>query len=259
MLKHFDEAYEVTQQVAENLTKNEFFKRKVERLNNSLESASAEFLIEHCLNFEFNGEIALVSSFGTEAAILLHIVSLMDKQLPIYFINTGKIFTLTLRYKDDLINLFDLRNVREVHPEKSELADLDANGQLWASDTEKCCKIRKVKPNQKILSEYNCWITGRKRFHGGSRNNLRKFEYLDGKIKVNPLIYWERKQINSYFEKNRIPRHPLLEKGFLSVGCHHCSEPSFDQKNPRSGRWKGKDKSECGIHLPIPCSHNETD
>lgn len=259
MLKRFDEAYEAIQPVGDKFTKNEFLERKVERLNNSLSGASAEFLIEHCFNFEFNREIALISSFGTEAAILLHMVSLLDKYFPIYFINTGKIFTLTLRYKVDLINQFDLRNVTEVHPEKGDLEDLDPDGQLWATDTENCCKIRKVKPNQKILSDYNCWITGRKRFHGGSRNSLRKFEYLDGKVKVNPLIYWERRQINSYFEKNGIPRHPLLEKGFLSVGCHHCSEPSFDQKNPRSGRWKGKGRSECGIHLPSPSSKTSID
>lgn len=223
--------------------------RKVERLNHSLDSAHAEYLLEHCLQIEFLEKIALVSSFGTEAAILLHIISKIKPDLDIIFINTGKLFTLTLKYRDQLVEQFGLTNVIEIRPDDGEILKLDPSGELWSINSDKCCEIRKVRPNEIALSDYDAIITGRKRYHGGSRINLKKFEYQDGKFKINPLAFWERIQINSYFDKYEIPRHPLLARGFLSVGCHHCSEPNFDANNPRAGRWKGKDKTECGIHL----------
>ena len=255
MLKPYAEGYVETPQVGKiRLPSDEqphkSLDAKVNRLNRSFENASAEFLLEHVLTNEFPDKTALVSSFGTEAAILLHMISRINPDLDVIFINTGKLFTLTLKYRDLLVERFGLTNVKEVRPKLDDLEKYDPNGDLWMNDVDACCHIRKVKPNNNAVSEFTCLISGRKRYHGASRVTLKKFELSEGQIKVNPLAYWERAQINSYFEKHGIPPHPLLERGYLSVGCHHCSSPSFDPSNPRSGRWTGKRKTECGIHLP---------
>jgi len=221
---------------------------RVERLNTSFESASAYFLLEHVLTFEFPNKIALVSSFGTEAAILLHMISRIRPQLDVVFIDTLKLFTLTHKYREQLTGLFGLQNVKVFTPDQSLIAQHDPTGDLWSKDTEKCCDVRKVTTNNLALKPYDSWITGRKRSHGGSRLHMKKFELVEGVIKINPLANWKTSNINHYFEKHNIPRHPLYERGFLSVGCHHCSAPASDPNDPRSGRWQGQDKTECGIH-----------
>ena len=223
-------------------------KTRVERLNTSFEGASAYFLLEHALTFEFPNNIALVSSFGTEAAILLHMVSRIKPETDVVFIDTLKLFTLTHKYRDHLIESFGLKNVKTFKPNPEQIRKHDPDGNLWESDTDKCCQIRKVETNEAALKPYESWITGRKRYHGGSRLHMKKFEWIDGVIKINPLANWKMRDIQHYFDANNIPRHPLYERGFLSVGCHHCSMPSTDPNDPRSGRWQGKDKTECGIH-----------
>jgi len=221
---------------------------RVGRLNTSFESASAYFLLEHILTFEFRDKIALVSSFGTEAAILLHMVSQIRPELDIVFIDTQKLFTLTHKYREQLTDLFGLKNVKIFTPAPNILKEQDPQGDLWSRDTKKCCDIRKVTTTDLALKPYKSWITGRKRSHGGSRLHMKKFEWVDGVIKINPLANWKTSNINHYFDMHNIPRHPLYERGFLSVGCHHCSAPSSDPNNPRSGRWQGQEKTECGIH-----------
>jgi len=221
---------------------------KCKRLNDSFEHSSPQFLLEYCLTFEFTEQIALVSSFGTEAAILLHIVSQVKPDLDVLFINTGKLFPQTLDYKQDLVSKFGLSNVLELSADPKLVAQADPNGDLWSRNYVGCCGVRKVAPNENAIVNYKAWISGRKRYQGGARANLRKFELKDGKIKINPLASWGRQQIKAYYKANDIPNHPLLKEGYLSVGCHHCSKPSFDPNDPRAGRWNGAEKTECGIH-----------
>lgn len=224
---------------------------QVDRLNKSFEGASAFVLLEHVLTFEFKkSEIALVSSFGTESAILLHMISQIDAKTDVVFMDTLKLFKLTQKYREQLTDLFKLENVKIFQPDPKELAEHDPQENLWFKDSDKCCEIRKVNTNNRVMKPYMSTITGRKRSHGGSRMRIEKFEFVDGVVKINPLANWKMQDINHYFEANNIPRHPLYERGFLSVGCHHCSEPTTDLNDPRSGRWKGKDKTECGIHMP---------
>lgn len=199
------------------------------------------------IQFEFRGKIALVSSFGTEAAILLHMVSEIDRSTDIVFIDTGKLFTLTHQYREHLTDLFGLTSVKTQKPSSDDLQSHDPSGTLWETNVDKCCEIRRIRPLNKALGQYRCWITGRKPIHGGERSNLAYFELVEGQIKVNPLAALRKQHINFYYAKHKIPPHPLVDRGFLSVGCHHCSAPADDPNDPRSGRWKGLGKAECGI------------
>jgi phosphoadenosine phosphosulfate reductase len=197
---------------------------------------------------EFNGRIALVSSFGTESAVLLHMVATIDRALPILFIDTGKLFGETLRYRDRLVALLGLTDVRTVRPTALRLQERDPDLDLWQRDADACCFTRKVEPLAQALKGFDAWITGRKRFQGGARAQLQTIETDAGFIKVNPLARMSFAEIEAAFESHDLPRHPLEAEGFLSVGCFTCSARVAQGGDRRSGRWQGTDKNECGIH-----------
>jgi phosphoadenosine phosphosulfate reductase len=195
------------------------------------------------------GRTALVSSFGTEAAVLLHLVAEACPGLPVLFLDTGKHFPETLAYRDTLVERFGLTNVVALRPSEATLADEDPGGDLWRRDPDACCMLRKTFPLQDALDGFDSWITGRKRYHGGARSVLPYFERDGAHLKINPLIHLDAAAISAYFERHDIPRHPLLEKGYLSVGCSPCTKPVATGQPARAGRWDGLDKVECGIHL----------
>lgn len=194
------------------------------------------------------GQLALVSSFGAESAVLLHLVSKVDKNFPIFFLDTGKHFAETLAYVDQLTKRLRLTNVQFVSPDVQEITDMDPNGDLHATDPDSCCAIRKVNPLAKTLKNFGGWITGRKRFHGGGRANLPAVELDDGKIKLNPLVEWSADQIQDHFSNFGLPMHSLVDQGYRSIGCEACTERPDPNGDVRSGRWRGKSKFECGIH-----------
>jgi phosphoadenosine phosphosulfate reductase len=199
----------------------------------------------------FPGRIALTSSFGAEAAVLLHLVAEIDPQTPVIFLNTGKLFGETLRYRDTLIKRLGLKDVRTVAPDAKRVADLDADGVLWYGNPDMCCYIRKVEPLQKALDGFAATISGRKGFHGGARVGLPKVEADDdGRFKINPLADWDRSDVDRYFVDHDLPRHPLEADGFLSIGCMPCTDRTAPGEDVRAGRWRGREKTECGIHLP---------
>jgi phosphoadenosine phosphosulfate reductase len=200
---------------------------------------------------EFHGRIALVSSFGAEAAVLLHMVSGINASTPVIFLNTGKLFGETLRYCDTLIERLGLTDVRTVSPDTKRLEQMDPDGVLWYGNSNMCCYIRKVEPLERALGGFDAWITGRKGFHGGDRTNLPIIEAGDnGRIKINPIAGWRKSDVDAYFEGHDLPRHPLEADGFLSIGCMPCTDRVAPGEDMRSGRWRGKDKTECGIHMP---------
>jgi phosphoadenosine phosphosulfate reductase len=216
-----------------------------------IDAPTAESVLEDFLLRRYAGKIALVSSFGTESAILLHMIAQIDKSTPVIFLDTGKLFPETLAYRDALIARLGLTGVRNIRPSGAQLAAWDPDGKLWQKDVDLCCAIRKTNPLDEALEGFDAWITGRKRAQGGLRSELNVVETgPDGRMTVNPLAHWDDARINAYFEAHDLPRHPLEAEGYTSIGCATCTMRPRPGEDKRSGRWAGLDKSECGIHLP---------
>ncbi|WP_370335981.1 phosphoadenylyl-sulfate reductase [Parvularcula marina] len=205
-------------------------------------------ILDAAINREFKGEIALVSSFGAESAVLLHLAAQVAPDVPVLFIDTGKHFAQTPIYRRQLAKSLGLTNVQDIKPAAEELSEEDPNGDLWKRDTDACCTLRKVRPLDGALKNYAAWITGRKQFHGGARVTLPTFEFKGDHFKVNPIVRWDRDDIETYFARHDLPKHPLVEQGFASIGCWPCTHPVASGEDTRSGRWRGQSKTECGIH-----------
>ncbi|WP_310621493.1 phosphoadenylyl-sulfate reductase [Flexibacterium corallicola] len=197
----------------------------------------------------FGGQIALVSSFGADSSVLLHMVSQIDKNIPVIFIDTGKLFGETKYYRNMLTEKLGLTNVRSVTPEPKDLAEHDPKGALWLQDTNACCHIRKVVPLERALGGFDAWVSGRKRHQSDLRSILPWFEAEGGRVKVNPLADWSAAQILQYAREHNLPPHPLVAEGYPSIGCMPCTDKVAEGEDPRAGRWRGQDKTECGIHL----------
>lgn len=222
--------------------------QRVEALAQRYHGLHGEALLRPLIEREFKGRIALVSSFGTESAVLLQMVAAIDRALPVLFIDTGKLFGETLRYRDELVALLGLTDVRTVRPTALKLQERDPNMDLWQKDADACCFTRKVEPLAQALKGFDAWITGRKRYQGGARATLPSVEADAGFVKINPLAGMSFADIEAAFEAHHLPRHPLEAEGFLSVGCFTCSARVAAGADRRSGRWAGTDKNECGIH-----------
>jgi phosphoadenosine phosphosulfate reductase len=211
--------------------------------------SSAQALLRTMLA-AFPKRIAAVSSFGAESAVVLHMLAEADPSVPVIFLDTGKLFPETLRYRDTLVERLGLTDVRSARPDTTRLARVDPVGQLWRDDPDLCCWNRKVEPLHEALNGFAAWITGRKRLHGGGRAALDLVEPgPDGRIKVNPLASWNVAEIARYFAQHELPQHPLMAAGYRSIGCAPCTAAVADGEAPRAGRWRGAGKTECGIHL----------
>ncbi|GAB4228403.1 MAG: phosphoadenylyl-sulfate reductase [Methyloligellaceae bacterium] len=222
---------------------------RLEELRRGYAGLEGPALLQPLVTRIFPGRIALVSSFGAESAVLLHMVASVDRRTPVIFLNTGKLFGETLAYRETLVERLGLMDVRDIRPDPRQAGRQDPEGMLWNSDPDACCHLRKVVPLRRALTGFCAWITGRKRFHGGARAQLETFEADGERIKVNPLAGWSAQRIRDYLQRHELPLHPLLEKGYLSVGCAPCTVPAALGDGPRSGRWRGLEKSECGIHF----------
>jgi phosphoadenosine phosphosulfate reductase len=210
---------------------------------------AAPELLRFIIDDLFAERIALVSSFGADSAALLHMVAQIDKSLPVLFLDTLHLFPETLAYRDEWVSRCGLTNVITIKPGEDQIAREDPEKFLWAQNPDRCCAIRKVEPLQKALRPYDAWITGRKRFQSATRDALPLFEQDGERIKVNPLARWTAADIDAYFARHELPRHPLFAKGYLSIGCLPCTSPVRPGEEARAGRWRGKGKSECGIHV----------
>lgn len=199
----------------------------------------------------FGAGITLVSSFGAESAVLLHLVSRIDKNFPVIFIDTDKHFAQTLDYKNELAERLGLTNVTVAKPDPDVLREVDPKGDLWKRDPDACCSVRKVEPNERALAPYAAWISGRKRHHGAVRAQLPVVDYDGLHYKVNPLVAWGPKEIAAYMKEHDLPPHPLVAEGFPSIGCWPCTSPT-EGTDARAGRWAGSGKTECGIHRAAP-------
>lgn len=225
----------------------------IEHIASRLAGLDGADLLEAAIRKVFPGRITLVSSFGAEAAALLHMVARIDPAMPVSFVDTGRLFGETLRYRDTLVRALGLRAVRTVRPDPARVRAADPELMLWRQNADVCCFVRKVEPMQRALEGFDAWITGRKAYHGGERKGLPHIEALEGRVKLNPLARWTKDDLDDYFAAHDLPRHPLEEEGFLSIGCLPCTDRVAPGEDPRAGRWRGQDKSECGIHVPSPC------
>jgi phosphoadenosine phosphosulfate reductase len=195
------------------------------------------------------GKLALVSSFGAESAVLLHLAAQIDPSVPVLFLDTGQHFGQTLDYRKQLAAKLGLTDVRDLRPAYSDLATQDPSADLYKRDTDACCHIRKVLPLDRALADFEGWITGRKRFQSSTRLSLPVVEVGEGKIKFNPLANWSKAEIDAYAKEHDLPAHPLVQFGYPSIGCWPCTNPVEEGQDARSGRWQGQDKVECGIHV----------
>ena len=221
--------------------------QKASALNTRFAHHSATAVMQYALRDA--DHIALVSSFGADSIVLLHMLAVIDKSAPVLFIDTEFLFTETLVHQVKVSERLGLRNLRIIRAPDS--ARFDPDGQLHKHDPDACCALRKTAPLQKALQGFDGWITGRKRFQSGSRAALEFFEAAanTNRMKINPLAHWSANDLTTYAEENRLPRHPLVKRGYPSIGCMPCTTPVTRGEDPRAGRWRNSAKLECGLHL----------
>ena len=212
-------------------------------------SKRAAAILKAALDPALGLKTAAISSFGAEAAVLLHLISEEKPDLPVVFLETGQHFFQTLQYRSKLSASLGLTDVRLVTPDAQEKADLDARDDLWKVDADACCDLRKTRPLARATVGFTALVTGRKRHQASTRATLKPFEVLDGVLRVNPLADWSAEDVEDHLVAHALPRHPLVEQGYLSIGCHTCTRPVQEGEDARAGRWSGLDKTECGIHV----------
>ena len=224
---------------------------RVRDLNDRYAHHSAYDVLAHALTDPQVGHAALVSSFGAESIVLLHMVSVIDRSTPVLFLDTEMLFPETLDYQREVSGLLRLTDVRVGQPSRRAVLAGDPDGILHLTDPDACCALRKSGPLDAALEPFGAWVTGRKRYQGGKRVALDFFEVETGtnRIKINPLAHWTPDDVRDYILNNRLPRHPLVSGGYPSIGCAPCTTRVAPGENPRAGRWRGWEKDECGIHF----------
>lgn len=220
------------------------------RLNSRYRHHAATGVLRRAVTDPDLGRVALVSSFGAESVVLLHMVSVVAPGLPVLFIDTQMLFPETLEYQREVSAKLGLTDIRIISASDEEIARRDPDGTLHQTNPDACCDFRKTVPLERALSGFDAWITGRKRFQGGQRVALEFFEPEEPtRLRVNPLAHWRAEDVQDYMVENNLPRHPLVAKGYPSIGCAPCTSPVKEGEDPRSGRWRGTQKTECGIHF----------
>lgn len=193
---------------------------------------------------EFDPEKILVTtSFGSTSVLLLHLINKVKPGHPIYLINTGYLFEETLQYKQQLIDALGL-NVVDIRPAERSHA-FTSKHRVWEGNPDFCCFINKVEPMRELKSKHEVWISGLLRFQNENRAQKELFEYQQGLLKCHPIIDMSNEDVNLYRSIYELPAHPLAYQGYGSIGCVHCTKKG----SGRDGRWKGKAKTECGLHI----------
>ncbi|RXH16211.1 phosphoadenylyl-sulfate reductase [Bradyrhizobium guangzhouense] len=219
-----------------------------EELDRALRDASPAEIIAAAVKTVGRDKLALVSSFGTESATLLKVMADVDPAIPVIFLDTGWLFEETLAYRDTLISTLGLKDVRSIKPAEEALTREDPDRDLWFSDPDACCRIRKVEPLARALKPFSAWLNGRKRFQGNTRADIPVVEADGVRLKFNPFANVSREELEAIFVHAKLPRHPLAASGFRSVGCMPCTSRTTEGEDERAGRWRGRAKTECGIH-----------
>lgn len=211
--------------------------------------SDAQTVLAHALEDVAIGPVAMVSSFGADSVVLLHMLSQIAPATPVLFVDTEMLFDATLAYQRDVAAHLGLTDIRVITPPREALLERDVDGVLHHFDKDACCALRKSEPLDRALDGFGGWVTGRKRIHGGARKSLPLFEKSDRRIKINPLASWTHAMVTAYITRHDLPRHPMVAQGYPSIGCQPCTTPTTADEDPRAGRWRGSDKTECGIHF----------
>jgi len=231
-------------------TRPSSLRQRTTALNTRFRHHSATAVLRAALSENIVGNLALVSSFGAESVALLHLASMIDCDIPVIFIDTEMLFTETLVYQQEVAERLGLRNLTIIRADAAQTNRADPKGMLHKTAPDACCALRKSAPLERSLARYDGWITGRKRYQGGARAALEFFEVdAQDRVKLNPLAHWGPVDTAAYMDENRLPRHPLVARGYPSIGCVPCTSSVTQGADPRAGRWQGHDKSECGIHF----------
>ena len=220
-----------------------------EEFDRALRDASPAEIVAAALRLVGRERLAVVSSFGTESAALLKVTADVDPAIPVIFLDTGWLFEETLAYRDTLTARLGLRDVRSIKPLEKTLSREDSDRELWFTDPDACCRIRKVEPLKRALAPFDAWINGRKRFQGGARAAIPVAEADGARLKFNPFANVSRDQIADIYATADLPPHPLVASGFQSIGCMPCTSRTSSDEDARAGRWRGRPKTECGIHM----------
>ena len=221
------------------------------RLNNLFRGRDTVEMLTVLLMENMLGDAAIVSSFGAESAVLLHLIGSIDRNVPVLFLETAKHFPATLAYRDLLVERIGLTDLRNITPDPAHLTQKDETGLRWSYDPDGCCEIRKVIPLKAALVPFDAQFSGRKAFQSSTRAALPRFEVEGGRLKVNPLADWDKARLDAYMAEHDLPVHPLVAQGYPSIGCAPCTSKVLPGEDARSGRWKGWEKVECGIHVPV--------
>lgn len=218
-------------------------------LDRALTDASPAEIVAAAVRAVGRDRLAVVSSFGAESAALLKFAADVDPAIPVVFLDTGWLFAETLAYRDALTARLGLRDVRTIHPDDDALAREDAARDLWFSDPDRCCAIRKVEPLARTLQSFDGWVNGRKRFQGGDRSIMAVVEADGVRLKFNPLANVSQHDLMALYAAMDLPPHPLVASGFASIGCMPCTSRTRPGEDARAGRWRDRGKIECGIHV----------
>ena len=191
------------------------------------------------------------SSFQTNSVVLLHILAVVAPEIPVYMMNTGFLFPETLQFRDQFIREFGL-NVISLRSETPLLQQRCSEGRfLFASDPDACCHINKVVPLEPIISRHDVWINGIRSSQSATRGKMQVLQPTERILRYHPLLNWTSEMVYVYLDQYKLPKHPLEDAGFVSIGCRPCTRKWSDSLDDRGGRWAGLQKTECGLHTTL--------
>ncbi len=197
------------------------------------------------------GEISMATGFGAEGAVLVDMIASVNKNIPVFYLDTDVLFPETYALRDRLEEKYGINLIRYATPISLKQQE-DLHGEhLWEQNPDLCCNIRKVEPLRETLKNYSGWITAIRREQSPARANAdviewdRKFNLL----KINPLVMWTKQEVWKYIIDHGVPYNSLYDAGYSSIGCTHCTTPVASGEDERAGRWRGFRKKECGLHV----------
>lgn len=216
---------------------------EISELNNRYKKLNPLQRVEELYKDFTISDVMLTSSFAATSAMLLKLFSQVNAKQKVYFIDTGYHFDETLVYKDFLKANYGLK-VTDLKASEAKHA-LTTDNEMWKTDPNRCCTINKVEPIEEVQKDYKVWVSGLMHWQSDHRATLDIFEERNGILKFYPLLDVDKKDRDTFIKEQNLPAHPLLAKGYGSIGCKHCTKPGAD----RNGRWNNSPKTECGLHL----------
>ena len=224
----------------------------IQTWGDSLEGSQPQAILAAAIA-QYRPRIIVACSFGAEDVVLVDMVHRIDPSVGLFYLDTEFLFPETYATRDRIIERYELKPA-QVHQVKSLLTpegQAQQHGEaLWSSNPDQCCQLRKVEPLKRILGGYDAWITGIRREQAPTRASARPIEWdrTVQLVKVNRLVLWTWSDVGTYINVYEVPYNPLHDQNYPSIGCTHCTKPVMPGEDPRSGRWQGRDKTECGLH-----------